>query len=60
MRKSEHEKDLEDIVETFLADGFWSFEELLEKFNITPTEAFITLYNAGDIDEDILDSLRSS
>lgn len=49
------ENEIEDFVNLMLED--FLFEELLEQFNITPYEAFLTLFEAGMIDESLLKSL---
>lgn len=56
MRKS-FEREMEDIVENYLEDN--SFEDLLEQFNITPTELFILAYESGLIDDDILERIKT-
>jgi hypothetical protein len=33
------------------------FEDLLEKFDLTPQEVFTILYDNGHIDEDVLETL---
>lgn len=52
------EETLEGIVKSFL-DSSGSLEELFELFELTPEEVFVSIYYAGMLDEDILDSLRS-
>jgi predicted DNA-binding protein YlxM (UPF0122 family) len=55
MRKTELEKELEDFVESYLDD--YSFEELLEEFNMSPSDVFKELYFSGFIDQDLLENL---
>lgn len=52
------EETLENILKAYLDSG-GTLEELLELFELTPEEVFVTIYYAGMLDEDILDSLRS-
>ena len=49
-------------IEDFLSDELQErpFEEILEDFDITPSDAFIALYNQGLIDDEILDKLYGS
>ena len=55
MMKKSFEQKIEDGVSNFLEEN--TFEELLEHFDITPEQAFITLFNSGDIDEDIMEEI---
>lgn len=54
MRKTDKEKLLEDFVEGFLDD--YSFEELLEEFDLHPVEVFTHLYFSGLIDTELLEN----
>jgi hypothetical protein len=54
MKKNE----LEDIISNLLEDN--SFEDVLEKFDLTPTEVFVLLYNQGLIDEEVLKSINDA
>ena len=45
---------IEDFVSLFLETN--SFEDLLERFDLTPADVFTLLYNAGHIDEEILEA----
>lgn len=54
MSEDEVKKRLEEIVNWYLED--YSFEELLEEFDLTPSEVFIHLFNSGLIDETRLES----
>lgn len=47
------QKQLEDFLETWLED--YSLEDLYEKFNVTPFEVFLCTFNAGLIDEELLE-----
>lgn len=47
--------ELEDFVDNELGDGV-SFEDLLDEFDVTPGQAFVTLFKAGLIDEDVLNA----
>lgn len=49
-------KEIEKKTNDFLSQG--SLEELLEKFDLTPTEVFMRLYQDGLIDDDILEELE--
>jgi hypothetical protein len=49
---------LENIVTNYIDDK-GDFEELLELFGLTPQEVFVTIYYAGLLDDNLLDSLRS-
>ena len=53
-----NKKQIEDMVTFFLEEIY--FEDLLEKFDISPTDAVWALYNQGLIDDEILDSLYTS
>jgi len=48
-------KELEDFIRTEIDDGI-SFEEILERFDLTPEEVFIHLFLSGMIDEEVLDN----
>lgn len=50
-----NEDDIEDFVQFMLEDE--TFEEFLERFDVTPFEAFMCLYNNGLIDEELLKEL---
>lgn len=52
------ERNLEKVVEGYLED--YSFEEFLENFNVTPVDAFKALFEAGLIDEDVLEAFLTS
>jgi len=52
MKKNE----LEDIIANLLENN--TFEEVLEKFDLTPEEVFVMLYNQGMIDEEILKGIN--
>lgn len=54
----EFERQLEKVVEGYLED--YSFEEFLENFNISPTEAFKCLFESGLVDEDVFESFLTS
>lgn len=45
-------QELEEFVDNYLED--YSFEELLEEFDLTPHEVFTHLFYTGLIDEDRL------
>jgi len=47
---------IEEFIEKYIDDDY-SFEEILEMFDVTVTEAFEVLFNEGLIDEDLLDRL---
>ena len=49
---------IEDVVSLALEE--LSFEDILEQFDISPVQAFLVLYNAGLIDEDILEGLSGT
>lgn len=44
---------IESFLDKFLEE--YTFEEILEMFNVTPHEAFELLYEEGLIDEDLLE-----
>lgn len=44
---------IEKFVEAYLED--YTFEELLEEFDITPVDAFLVLFDNGLVDEEILE-----
>lgn len=44
--------NIKDFVELMLESE--DFETLLERFNLTPNEVFIILYEEGHIDDDLL------
>lgn len=48
-------KDIEDWVSMYLED--YSLEDLLEMFDITPEQAFLKLFEAGLIDQDLMERL---
>lgn len=43
---------LEDFITLALEDN--TFEDILEKFDLTPQEVFTILYEGGHIDEEVL------
>lgn len=43
---------IEDFLDLYLEDN--TLEDLLEHFNVTPIEAFQTLFDSGLIDEELL------
>lgn len=51
-------KQLERLLNDQLEDK--SFEELLEEFDLTTLEVFQGLYEAGMLDEDLLDAMVPS
>lgn len=53
MFESEYQNELADYIRSELDDGV-SFEEILEEFDLTPEEVFVSLYMAGMIDDDVL------
>lgn len=48
---------IEDLVSYELQDR--TLEEILEDFDLSPTDVFWSLYNQGLIDDEILESLYS-
>ncbi len=54
MKLTKHEK-LKELVEYWLEEE--AFEEFLERFDITPVETVVVLYESGMISDDILDEL---
>ena len=52
MKKHEAEK----FLETWLEEE--SLEDILEKFDVDPVDAFILIYEAGLIDEELLESYK--
>jgi hypothetical protein len=46
---------IEDFITLALESEY--FEDLLEKFDLTPQEVFTILYDNGHIDEDVLETL---
>lgn len=48
-------EELEDFVEMMLEDE--SLEDLLERFNLTPTEAFLFLYKGGMVDTQLFNEM---
>lgn len=50
-----NELTLTNFIDTEIDDGI-TFEEILERFNLTPGEVFHHLFESGLIDEDILES----
>ena len=46
---------IEEFIERYLED--YTFEEILEMFDVTPVEAFEVLFDEGLIDEELLDRL---
>ena len=53
-----NKKQIEDFVEEYLEDD--DLEDLLEEFDISPSDAFWELYQNGLIDDDLLSGLRST
>jgi hypothetical protein len=51
-----NKKQIEDFVEEYLEDA--DLEDLLEEFDISPSDAFWELYQNGLIDDDLLNGLR--
>jgi hypothetical protein len=49
---------IEDVISLALED--MSFEDILQEFDITPVEVFVMLYNAGKIDEEILEGFSGT
>lgn len=49
-----NKKELQDYISLALEDN--SFEEILEAFDLDPSEVFVMLYNNGMIDDLILES----
>jgi uncharacterized protein (DUF433 family) len=47
-----------EVVEYFLEDE--SFEDFLERFDLTPVEVIIKLYDIGLIQDEILEELQPS
>lgn len=47
---------VEEFLDKYLED--FTFEEILEMFDVTPLEAFETLFEEGLIDEELLMELR--
>lgn len=47
--------DLEDFIRSEIEDGI-PFEEILERFDLTPEEVFVHLFLSGMIDEEVLDN----
>ena len=54
MAKLDIETGLVNVVEGYLED--YSFEDLLEEFDLTPSEVFVHLWEAGLIDELLLEN----
>lgn len=50
-----NEYTLINFIDDELDDGM-TFEEILEKFNLTPGEVFVFLFENGMIDESVLES----
>lgn len=48
-------QELEDFVRTEIEDGVL-FEEILERFDLTPEEVFVFLFLNGQIDEEVLEN----
>lgn len=49
---SKYEKEIADVVSGWLDD--YDLESLFEHFDLSPVEVFEIVYNAGEIDEDLL------
>jgi hypothetical protein len=47
--------ELEDFIRTEIEDGV-SFEEILERFDLTPEAVFVHLFLSGLVDEDVLNN----
>lgn len=52
---SDIKNELEDFVRSEIEDGT-SFEEILERFDLTPEAVFVHLFLSGLIDEDVLEN----
>lgn len=50
-----NEYTLKKFIDDELDDGV-SFEEILEEFNLSPSDVFLFLFENGMIDEDLLGS----
>lgn len=57
MKATKNEQIME-VVEYFLEDE--SFEDFLERFDLTPVEVIIKLYDIGLIQDEILEELQPS
>jgi hypothetical protein len=53
MKNKSLEDELSDYVRDEMDDGA-TFEDILEDFDITPAQAFVVLFNAGLVDEEVL------
>lgn len=52
-----NEDQVKDWVTMYLEDDNSSFRDLLELFDLTPEEAFWRLFEAGLIDQDLMERL---
>lgn len=52
------EEKIEKVVEGYLED--YHLEDLFEDLQVSPTEAFLAVLNAGLIDEDLLEAYLTS
>lgn len=50
-----NDTDIEEFVQLMLEDE--TFEELIERFDVTPFEAFMCIFNNGLIDPESLEEL---
>ena len=48
-------KKIEDLVEEYLEEN--DFEDLLEEFDLTPTDVMLDLFHSGKLDEEVLENL---
>lgn len=49
---------IEDVISLALEDMY--FEDILEMFDLSPSEVFVLLYQAGKIDEEVLENLANT
>ncbi len=54
-RENEATRELEDFVSDEMADGV-SFEEILERFDLTPEKVFVHLFLTGMVDQEVLEN----
>lgn len=47
--------ELEDFIRTEIEDGV-QFEDILERFDLTPEAVFVHLFLSGMIDEEVLEN----
>lgn len=50
-----NEYSLKKFIDDELEDGA-TFEDILEQFNLSPSDVFVILFENGHIDEDLLES----